>query len=469
MFDVYTLEIQGNIYNYISGDFTGDKLEDIALVYAPDEEPNNRYLGLFIQRREGGFGVRADKTVLLPPSAAQIDAGNIDNDQSDEIVVMDSEGVLVFHLPDDGSEADFVRLIRENTIYSVPLFQGIIAEPFLINMANFTGPAIVVPTPKGYIIYRRGVDSDYRPISHLTTPLSCRSIGRETRELTGPMHTGFSACLGSVQVSDGNRDGRPDLYFLWDSRLCCYYQNEIGGFSEKPDIDVEFYPAGTDGNIRSRLADVNGDSSLDVVASCTSGGITKAETKVRVYLSGVGGKIDSKCKKEISLSDSYGDLIVKDFNNDGRGEMVVPAVELGAIAAAKMLLMKKADLHLLIYPLIDGLPDNEPLIRPTFEFQLNFDNPDPTQEVTVNWSADYNGDGLADMVTSDGRGNLQFYWGKKEEFLSKKPDLKMALDHPAEIHPLHLNGGLFADLIIEHAGGGRSNRLTILRNRSNKI
>lgn len=467
MFDIYTLEVEGSICDYISGDFNGDKLMDIAMVYSPNNDPDNRYLGLFIQKMESGFGVRADKTILLPQSAAQVDAGDIDDDNIEEIVIMDSEGVLAFHLSAERPQSEFTRLIHENTIYSTPQFRGILVEPFLIKIAN-SGPVVVVSSPKGYVIFRHAGDGTYHSFCQLTAPMSSRNAGRGMKELAGSTHSEFNTCLASIHVADGNADGREDLYFLWDRRLCCYYQNESGNFSTNPDMDIDFYPALFDGYIQSQLIDMNGDKSPDVVVSCTSGGITKTETKVRFYLSNPDGRINPMYKKEITLSDSHCNLMVNDFNGDDHWEIAVPAVELGAIAATKMLLMKRADLHLLIYPITNGLPDNEPLMRPSFEFQFNFDNPNPIQEVTMNWMADYNGDKLLDMVISDGSGYLQFYWGREKDYLSKKTDLKISIDHPAEIHPINLNSGRFSDLVIEHINGGKLDRLTVLRNRGNK-
>ena len=124
-------------------------------------------------------------------------------------------------------------------------------------------------------------------------------------------------------------------------------------------MNVDFYPVNHRGYLESVLADCNRDGKLDVIVSNTAGGITNTETNIKISLADPNGGISSIPTREITLSDSHCNLMIGDFNMDGRHDMAVPAVELGALAATKMFLMKKADLHLLIYPLVNGLPDDE--------------------------------------------------------------------------------------------------------------
>jgi len=467
MIDVYKPEIEGSIYDFISGDFNGDKLKDLAIIYSSVSDSDSGHAAIFIQSGESGFSRRADLIFDLPPSAAQIDAGDINGDGSDEIVIVDSRGILAYHYGKVAEQRALARIIEENTIYSTPIFRGIVVSPILAKLSNAQLPDIICPNHQGYSIWRIGSDRNFHLLSNLAAPLISRSSGKGLRDLTGSKLTEFSFSSGTFYPMDGNHDGRTDLYFIIDNDFCCYYQNGNGGFSSAPDFRFDFCAEQPDVFVQSRLLDLNNDGSPDLIASCTSGGITRAESRVRFYLSGSDGRVSAIPQKEIKLSDSYCGLLINDYNSDGQLEMIVPAVELGAIAATKMLLMKKADLHLLVYPISNGFPENEPFIRPSFEFQFNFDNPDPTREVYVDWSADFNGDKLIDMVMCDGSGYLQFFMGRSKDFLPRKPDLKIALDHPLAIRPLNLKGSSKSDLVIEHVNNGGLNHLTVLRNKSN--
>jgi hypothetical protein len=466
-FDIINLEVEGKIFNYLSGDFNGDKLTDIALIYATTSDPENRYLGLFIQTSDKKFSRNPNYLTVIPAGVVQINAGDIDGDGIDEIVAIDGDGVAVLKYSADSGFGLPTRLIRQSTIFAIPIVQGIIVDPFLFDIVNRPGLEIIVPTPKGYSIFERADNGNYQILNQLSLSLFCQNSEVETRSLAQKHSASFETVLASIKVADGNLDGRPDLYFLWNKRVCGFFQDATGNFPKNPDFQLDSYPIGFGGFFQSELTDFNNDRRPDFVVSHTSGGITKTESKIRLYAADNQGRIKDPFVKELTLSDSHCNLMVGDFNGDNQQELVVPAVELGALAATKMLLMKKADIYLLVYPIVNGLPNDEPLRRVGFEFRFNFDESIPTREVNFNWTADYNGDGLPDLVFSDGGGKIQIYWGKTNDFVSKKVDLEIVLDHPAELHSIHLDSGPSSDIIVEHNLNGRLDRLTLLRNKGN--
>jgi hypothetical protein len=465
-FDISNLEIEGKIFNFVSGDFNGDKLADIVLIYSTATDPDNRYIGLFIQTADKKFSKNPNYLTVLPAGVVQVNAGDVDNDGRDEIVAIDAEGVSLLKYTLGSGFALPVRLIRQSTIFAVPMLQGIIIDRFLFDIVSRPGTEIIIPTSKGYGIFERGDDGNYQILNQLSFLLFCQNSGREIRDFSHIHNSGFQTTLASIRVIDGNLDGRMDLYFLWDKRVCCFFQDATGNFSKSPDFQLDLYPLSSDGFFQSDLADFNNDRRPDLIVTHTAGGITRTESKIRFYAADIQGKIKAPFTKEITLSDSHCNLMIGDYNGDKQQELVIPALELGAIAATKMLLMKKADLYLLIYPIVNGLPEDEPLQRIGYEFRFNFDESMPTREVNLNWTADYNGDGLADLVFSDGGGRVLFFWGKVVEFISKKSDMELILDHPAEIHPIHLGNGVNSDIVIEHNLSGKFDRLTLLRNKS---
>jgi len=466
-FELYPLEVEGDIYGFLTADFDGDTLTDIALVYSPLDDFETRYIGLYLQKGNSGFRTIADYLAPLPQSAAQIDIADIDGDGKAEIYLIEADRVSVIEFTPNIGFSQPRRIVRHRSIFSLPYFGGIIVEPFLFNINSATGPQIVIPNSKGYAIFERGENASYVILNQISAPVIGRNIRKELKRFRHRGNMTFNVSLAEIYISDGNGDGANDIYLLWDRKLCCFYQDASGNFAGKPDFDIDFYPVNHRGYLESALADCNGDGRLDAIVSNTSGGITNTETQIRIYLADAEGRIAAGAGKEISLSDSHCNLLIGDYDRDGSADMVIPAVELGALAATKMFLMKKADLHLLIYPLEKGIPNDEPARRMKYEFRFDFDDPQPTVEVFLEWTADYNGDNLEDLVFSDGKGKLQLFWGRNGEYLSKKPDLEVSVDHPMEIHPIHLNDGTRSDLIVEHNLTGRLDRLTVLKNRAN--
>ncbi|MEW5922636.1 MAG: VCBS repeat-containing protein [Candidatus Zixiibacteriota bacterium] len=467
MFEIYSLEVEGDIYDFLSADFDGDELTDIATIYTPNDDQDARYIGLYLQKGTSGFRTVADYLVPLPPSAAQIDVADIDRDGRAEIYVIDADGVRKLTFTPNLGLSTPEPFINHKTIFAIPQFSGIIVEPFIFEINPRTGPQIIIPNASGYAVFEKGDAGRYVILNNISAPIRGTNFHKSIKRFRGGRNAKFGVSLAQIYISDGNGDGLNDLYLLWSNNLCYFFQDQSGNFAQGPDVDIDFYPVNSNGYLESVLIDCNGDSKLDAIVSNTLGGITNTETKICIYLAGGDGRIGNQPSKEITLSDSHCNLMIGDYNHDGRSDMVVPAVELGALAATKMFLMKKADLHLLIYPFENGLPDNEPVRRLQHEFRFDFDNPQPTIEVFVEWSADYNGDNLNDLVFSDGKGKLQFFWGNSDDYVSKKPDLEVSVDHPQEIHPIHLNNGIRADIIIEHDLSGRLDRLTVLKNRDN--
>ncbi len=464
-FDIYPIQVEGKIYGQITGDFTGDNLKDVVIFYSPTDDPNTRFAGLCINLGSRGFADRPDYLMRLPQTAVQVDKLNIDSDPADEIVFLDADGAAYIDFDQATGLTNPRRLIRQKTIFAMPVFSGIINEPFFVKFNEMPDKVAIIPTSKGYVIFERDEVGTYEILNQLTLPIFCYNNQKELKDFRSDHTATFSTELASVRANDCNKDGLTDLYFLWGHKICCFIQDSTGNFPTEPNVNLSFYPENLDGFMQSWLADLNGDDRLDAVVSYTSGGITNAETTLSFYLCGPDGKLSKNNRQEIHLSDSHCNLIISDYNNDRQPELVVPALELGTIAATKMFLMKKADLHLLIYDLVGGIPEDEPRARKKLEFRFNFDQPQPTREVSVDWSTDFNNDNLRDLVFVDGGGNIKVYWGDYKDFLSNRPDIEIPLDHPATVIPVSLDNDGRADMVVEHNLTGKFDRITILKNK----
>jgi hypothetical protein len=468
-FDVYALEVEGVIHNFLSGRFNDDELADIAIIYSPHADRNTRYLGLYLHKANGEFRPRADYLIELPNSTVQVDAGDVDDDRLDEIVIIDADGVSRIDFSPQTGLSQPRRIIKRETLFSIPLFQGILVIPFLYDFSSSPGLEVIVPVPRGIALYEKGDDGTYQILNFLDAAASSRKLARKMKNLSGFKNHDIQISLPDLMVMDGNLDGFRDLYFLWEDRLLCYFQDSTGNFSQIPDLELDLKGDNLVSYQQSRLVDCNGDRRPDLIVVNTAGGITSTESKLRIYLADMSGRISSRYNSEISLSDSHCNLLVDDFNGDNVMEIAVPAVEMGTFAATKIFLTKKTDLHLLIYTVNAGVPGNEPDKRLDYEFRFNFDDCNPTGEVSIDWSGKYNDDNLLDAVFSDGNGRILFYWGNDRDFLSKKADLEVTLDHASCVYPIHLDSDRFSDLIVEHNLTGRYDRLTVLKNKSGEL
>ncbi len=469
MFEVFPLEVEGEILNHLAGDFNGDKLTDILIIYLSGGNNASRFAGLFLQKAGAGFRSRADFLTPLPADINQVDAADIDGDGLTELLLLHPNGVNFMKFTAAGGLGAPVNLIQEKSAFAAMQFHGIMAGPLQFEIMSAPGPELLIPTDSGFSLYAKDGDGRYSKTTNLKTHVFCKNVSRTTRDLAQGRPSGITLEPPRIYMLDGNTDGLADIYFLWDHKVAAFFQEARNGFSENPAMEISFSNDPDDGYRQSRLCDYNGDRKIDAVVSHTSGGFTNAETTLRFYAADASGKISAVSSGEIRLSDSHCNLMVDDFDGDNRPEFAMTAVEMGAIAASKMFLLKKTDLNLLIYPAGAGIPRPEPQKRTSFEIRFDFEAANPTEGIHLDWSADFNADKLHDAVLCDGNGRILFYWGARNEYLSRRPDLEVTLDHPACVRPIHLNSGGLADLLVEHNLTGRLDHLTILKNKQNRL
>ena len=464
LFEIYGLEVEGHIDGFITGDFNNDNLTDLVVIYSAHTNRYTRYLGLYLQKPTAGFRPRADYLITLPNSVAHIDVGDIDGDNIVDIALIDSEGISIIKYSENSGLSEPKRLVSVSTIYSTSYIQGIFVEPFIYQLTNRPGNELIVPTSGGYSIFNY-VNNALKRTELLTAPLAGHMAAVNAKDFSSKKSMELQLVIPRIKIIDGNLDGLLDIYFLWDNRVCCFFQNNENSFGQTPDFINFNISDDHSGYTKSHLVDCNNDNFPDLITISTAGGISNTETKLRLYLADQLGMIPENFTDEISLSDSYSNLLINDYNSDNLPEIVIPAVEMGTFAATKIFLTKKTDMHLLIYNMNADHISNEPDKRLRYEFRFDFADINPVGEVCFNWFGNYNSDRLLDAVFCDGGGRLLFFWGHPTEYLSKSPDLEIQLDHPSQAHPVNLNNDNFGDLIVEHNLRGRYDRLSLLINK----
>ena len=182
IFLIYALEVEGDIFGYVTGDVDGDRLTDVVIVYSPSDDRLTRYAGLFVQNVTSGFNLRPDYLIRLSQTTVQIDAGDINDDGKAEILLVDADGVSVMRYNPGVGPSQPVRLIRRKTIYGLPFFHGILDEPLLFQVNSSPGPEIIIPTPKGYAVFEKGDEGDYEILNQLEAPIYCRNSGKGLKD-----------------------------------------------------------------------------------------------------------------------------------------------------------------------------------------------------------------------------------------------------------------------------------------------
>lgn len=449
------LSIDGWMQGVLVGDFDGDKLRDVAIIYSPISG-DSRYIGLFVQNQTSGYSSRPTHITQLSATAAQFQAVDVQGDGVDEIIFIDDKGVQSLNWSPAAGFGSSVRLARRPTVFQAGAFRGAMLNDFAFEINGAPGIELIIPTPGGVAIFEPGEDGSYE----LLNEISLKSPGSHARPrmfFRDSRTRSYVIEPAEISALDANLDGRVDLFFLWSDRVYLFLQDESGNFPRNADQEIVLSSYASSETCFPVIADCNGDKRPDIVALRLEGGIAAAECKVDFYLSDQAGQFRKSPNKTLTLSQARARLILTDMDGDQSLELALPTVELGAVSTIKMMMQKRGGLYLLIYNLQNGLPADDAAKRMKFDFALDYKAEIPDQEILFDWTADFNGDGIKDLIFSNGGGSLEIYSGSRNGYLEDDPFVEVSLPDAASIETYQLNNDGRSDMLVERVNFGRVN------------
>ena len=455
-FQEQEINLTGEILGCRYGDFNGDSMTDIAVIVT--EAGGERTLNSYIQRESGRFPPTISQRVVLAPTADMVQAADINNDGKMDILTVTHEGVFLYQSSGDGFPDRPRQVIAEPTIFVGSSAGEIMSQKFLYAINGRL--TAFVPVVDGYMLYEYD-NGQFSQVSKLG--FSHLFVADEAPiKLFTARSTVYEMTLPDIVISDFNRDDLADIYLLWPTHLAIFPQGQKGKFDTGPKISFDFGKYGRDNLCQAVLVDFDRDGLLDLVCSHSLGGLSEARTEFRFFGASQITANDRLERQLITLTDVCGNLMVRDFDGVGGPELVVPAIELGILTTVKNMIAKKTDFHFLVYPIDNlGRPSKEPKIRRKVTCRLNFEQTDPTGDFRLDWSGDYNKDGILDLVTADGE-QMFFYSGVADEYIEKKAGLVLNIAHVDKIITAQLNNDGNSDLILIHKPGGGAQKVTLL-------
>ncbi len=449
------IDVAGTILGFRAADFNGDGKTDIALLVA--EPSDRRVLQVYLQRESDRFPPSPGQSLTLSSSVNMIQSLDIDGDGRAELFTIDHDGLRQYN-HDGKSFIDKPKAqVPGSTVFTGAIEGGILPDEFIHNISDRW--IVFLPIDEGFLLweYRQG---EFQQLGKINFPHVIYKNDRPVKYLGNPMCV-FAMTLPKIVIDE--REGKSDIYLIWPDRLAIFPAAENGRFDNGESVHFRFQEAAAGNFCQSRLVDFDLDGRLDLVCSQSTGGISGAHTDIKLFGSDRFRHANITESHKIALTDVCGNLMIDNFDRVGGLELVVPAIELGTMSAVKMMITKNIDCHLLIYPIDNlGRPAREPKVRRKMTCRLDFEKADPTEDIRIDWSGDYDGDGLPDLVLADGGGKLMFYRGSSEEYLEDKAEIVLDISGPDIVHPVHLNADGRSDLIIIQQPGRQSARLTLL-------
>ncbi len=460
------LNLPGELSDFLMADFNGDSLMEILALCADGRGPEPFRKGCIFYQSGRVYKSDPDITFDIPPDAVVFDVGDIDGDSHPEILYFSYKGLYAIKVTDGKIEAPR-SIIEKTTVFHLPTSETVSYWDFYRVSPRSDRAFLLIPTLSGLSIYSvRNSGVAQATDIQLHHRAAARSSG--IFEMRDKMAFTYRYFLPVIEFCDYDGDGVEDIFIIDDKDVSIFAGNFQGGFGKDPvDRPCErLWPEakGDDTDFNVQVKDLNRDGLADLVVSQNRGGIKNLESNIRIYLCKTREGYNETPSFSRNISNSAGMAYLHDLNNDGRIDIVIPALKIGITALMKMLILNRLDLALDIYLQEAGgrYPD-EPSLSTSISalVDLNAGNISFGENIAV--TGDFNGDNLSDFLIETGDGTLDIYFGTAGTVLGNNPGWSYKLPKPSSILAADCdNDGISEILTFYGSAQADSNKIRVI-------
>lgn len=264
------------------------------------------------------------------------------------------------------------------------------------------------------------LQANYLPVSSLASVYSGEEAG----------HVRYRQ--PNFEMVDTDQDGLDDIVHINDGHLRIFKTSADGSFELGPTVDTHdelsafewWLEDEEDGQQKSRsnlshkrvigLTDINGDKVPDLLVMHTSASNILSQNDNLEFYWGqfVEGKLRYKPEPSttITYAETINNISVRDIDDDGREEVLISSLKLGVrkIVAALFSGHVGQDIYIFSLDKDNGFGDS-PIVKE--KVNLSFSLTEGTAGDPLYELADFNGDGIKDLIVSDGDDALNVLTG----------------------------------------------------------
>ncbi len=430
------LNLPGDLSDFIMADFNGDSLMEILALCTERLAPEPFRKGCLFYQSGGAYSSDPDFVFDIPHDAVVFDTGDIDGDNRPEILYLSYDGLYAMKVT-DGKVEDPRLVLNRTTIFYLPTTESVSYWDFYRILPQSNRTFLLIPTFSSLSIYSVGT-SGVEPVTDI--PLQHRAAAQSPGiiEMRDRMALTYQYSLPVIEYYDYNGDGVEDMFIIDDTHMSIFAGTFHGGFKRDP-VDHSYeklWPdaQGGDTEFILQVEDLNRDGLADLIVSQIKGGVKSLESNIKIYLCNAHEGYNETPSFSRNISNSAGMAYLHDLNNDGRVDIVIPALKIGITALMKMLILSRLDLDLDIYLQGAGgrYPD-EPSLSTSISAMVDLNSGNISYGENIAITGDFNGDNLSDFLIETGDGTLDIYFGAIGTVLAGKPGWSYKLPKPSSI------------------------------------
>ncbi len=477
LFNIYDLKYQGEFLAYHVNDLNNDQLKDILILQKQHnlEKQKEHWLSVYFQNEEG-FSPSPVQHFKLPGQIIAFDIGDVSGDARKELVYFSRNGLSYYSPTDSGFTLTSSRLIESSSLFMLPGDYASFSFDFVRDVNADGVDDLLVPDVRHFDFYfRKQANASWQRNRIPLLPESSYSGFYNSRYSVGHRVNAVYS-VPYLTFADFNSDSRDDVIAVYRDSLVVHLLKEDGLFDQEPlcRLPINFGEIWRGGKIQRtrwgddsikkhlmRLVDLDGDGLLDavVVQKSTRKSIMRPATDVRIHF----GRTDrSNSPASLYFLDEPDQIVrpggtqlildILDFNKDGRSDLLLPVVKVGLGNIIRVLLTKNIKIQAETYFLGEDRkypqsPDQVNELMVSFTYRGGATSP-------VYELADFNADGLLDILGSIKENTLVFVHGKQNSGFKKNIGNRFHVPLPQNgerVGAINLNRDKKADIVINYA------------------
>lgn len=415
------------------------------------------------------------RPVPIPDNAQFFDSARLVNYASPQLIMLTTDGI--HHYPMD-TTTDARLLIPTTSIFRL-------ADAVRLRQRNLTVDLgsgltdLLIPDFAMMHLYRQDSDGQFQHYP-LPVPARVQTWNNNRADYTGRRH----------YVLDVNNDGLLDLVFVQQGHFDVFLQAADGSFSAEAIAADWAISLSTEQDADQRsdagrsysgqqirtiesIQDLDGDGIPDIVVRVEQiADALERSSRFEIHFglqTQTGLQFAAEPDTQIVLDSVPTEVVIADFNGDGRQDFYIPTTKIGVGTIVRVLLRGSANLDVDFYLLSE---QRQYATKADFRQQakidvsisnLRFDMP-------LFELIDLNGDGRKSLVLGDSGRELRFYGPDRSRLFSRNSD-RVSLPLPRDasrVTVLDLNGDGKQDLIMPFDSldsEGQRNQLILLYSR----